>query len=839
MTSRRSLSNKRKGSAYSFFSALKTSLLPGGILAVIGILVFGVMPFSTFYDYKNDMDYSTGMSIVRDVKAQYKFITFMDGQEAVFAYFFLVLLAVVSVVAGIAVFRFTADKRTVNVYYSLGIKRTSLFYSKYFAGALVLCASVAVSVIASYIVNLIYVGASWQLSLVLLYFYCGLSLFALLVYTVTAAVFASVGTISESILYSVGVLALPTVVLFSVQRMLSLLENTVFGKTVYPFQLAGQTSWNNGNTADLVTTYSSFNPVLFFSGAIQKYAVGVKENGKVLIGMEREPWELPSIITVLPWFFVVAAVALLAGFVFFKHRKAENCGFLNTNKPLSAVVLIELMFLAACVPVTGAEYSPLVEVLPICAALAIAAYIGFEIFLERNVRLFFRKLWKLPVCAVLIAAVFTSFVTGFFGYDTYVPEAKEVKSVAVSLPLMRKEITAADNQSLSYMSDGFVNHFDMYGYYELPEMSGEKEIKTVVDAHRAALDVKDGHYPITLRYMMKGGRVVQRSVRTDAEGMNELFTLYEADECKKAVETMLTKDFGEKPTQTELRDSGLSMFRYENASVTAISRSMQEGYDLHLKKEQFDALKKALLADLLARDYQSYFRADKKQLGVLRFETDVSSWESGGYYEEGVTSAMPYADPGVPSEEEFPEDAQPIIEAGGILEKADMPYSDLGYYFVHGEYAMFNVIVDESMTNTLSYFKSIGAEKCFDTHKAIRSVSFRAARVFSDYSADNRGWNLIREFYSDSITPVNGNYWELQDNPETFVKDVSENPVTDNAKIAELDGLMRLHAFDFDSGYWCLVCYADGSYSSRFLPEDLAPQYVKDFNYTLGHYEYF
>ncbi|MCQ2462411.1 MAG: ABC transporter permease [Clostridia bacterium] len=808
MTSHKSLSNKKKGAFYSFVSALKTAMLPCGFLTLLYVGLFGIIPFMKLYWYENDFDYSAGKEITRSAKEYYKFLVFMDGDEEEICYLVLAMIAVISLLVGIAVFRFTADKRTVNVYYSLGIKRSTLFYTRYFAGALVLCAAVAVGIISSYIVNLIFVGGSWQLSLVLFYLYSGLSLFSLLIYTVTAAVFSSVGTISEGVLYSAGVLALPTVVLMSAQNLISsLLSNTVFGLDIIPYELKGDYYYWGNTRESLISRFSAYNPVLFFYNALVKYGVGYKEDGKLLIGANSDEWVFPSVFAVLPWFFVVIAAAVIGGTVLFRLRKAEHCGFLNTNKVLSTVVLFELMFFASTLFLSEIEYSDKVSIFLLSAGLALMMYILFEIFLERNVRLFFKKLWKLPAAGAVIAAVFAVFSTGLFGYEMRVPQTDEIQSVSVSVPVSHSVISLRNMGMM--IDDGLFKIGSFNWHYELPALSGTDALKTVTGVHKEAAKREDGDYVSTVSYTLKNGKSLKRKMYIGNDDIKKLFTLFDSPECKEKIAEIINAVYPENPTPSQLTKAGTSMFRYENATVTAISKNMFDANRINLTETEFNALKQAVLADLQARSAESYYNADKPQTGILRFTTDVPRWIDESYVPEK-------------KDREFSE----------RLESVPGEYTDFGIesYDAYGRY---DVLIDEGMTNTLAFLQSIGASACFEAQKQIKSVSFRSAAIFSEYSGQ---WSrestraASREFFADSMgTSAERGFWE---NDENFVEDYSENIITDSEKIRELDALMRLHAYNYGEGYWCLVAYTDGNYSSRFLPQSLAPEYVTGFKYV-------
>ena len=168
MIFRKSLS-KKKGAAYSFVSGISASFVPAVLLTLFLLLILAVLPAIEFINRDYQFNKSGAGALSRDT---YKFLTFAssDFHDMALVYMALAAMGILSILIAVRIFSFICDKKTVNVYYSLGIKRSTLFLSKYASGALLLCAASGVAVIFSYIVNLIYLGASWQLSLVLLHY---------------------------------------------------------------------------------------------------------------------------------------------------------------------------------------------------------------------------------------------------------------------------------------------------------------------------------------------------------------------------------------------------------------------------------------------------------------------------------------------------------------------------------------------------------------------------------------------------------------------------------------------------------------------------------------------
>ena len=163
-----------------------------------------------------------------------------------------VLLA--PVVLGICLFRFMASKRTVNVYYSLGFSRQSLFWCRYMAGELLLLLSSLIPVAANVFLNLAYFGSSRGLWIAAGSVLAALVILSSLSFAVTALVFSCVGTIGEGALYSVLLLLSPTILLAGAEGLM----NCVWGN---PYGATFETMEYNSVLFTMISSYQQVQPL--------------------------------------------------------------------------------------------------------------------------------------------------------------------------------------------------------------------------------------------------------------------------------------------------------------------------------------------------------------------------------------------------------------------------------------------------------------------------------------------------------------------------------------------------------------------------------------------------
>ncbi len=216
---------------FTFVSALKGNfILP---LLNLAALVMAVPVQVAFFINSMTSSYRntpTGESIDFDLTNTYRYFLFNEyGQQS---QNLLIHAAVIgfSVMLGIVMFRFIANKKTVNVYYSLGITRTNLFVAKYAAGLLMLFVSILLPFAAGLVINIATFGSSAELWTVIVFHILGYWALSATAYSLTAAVFSGVGTIVEGVTFSGILLLAPTMLLYCVQFLMAkLTHGTPFG----------------------------------------------------------------------------------------------------------------------------------------------------------------------------------------------------------------------------------------------------------------------------------------------------------------------------------------------------------------------------------------------------------------------------------------------------------------------------------------------------------------------------------------------------------------------------------------------------------------------------------
>ena len=270
MTSQKSSTDARKARPfrYTLLSGLKGSALaPAAVNCAVFIVVTVVLSAFKLIGTHTTQD-EAGNIIIKSAAEGYRYQLITESGFATI--FLLVAVIAAALVAAMFSFRFITNKKTVNVYYSLGISRDKLYLAKYIAGIVPLIISIAIPFFISFFINMAVIGYSSSLMWATLYYIFSFSVSAIVVYSVAAAVFSAVGTFFEAGIFSVIILAFPTL-LFSCLEVLmkKFLLGSPYG---YSFPFANSAAWAYSDTAQkLYSRFEYLNPIMLDRSELAKW----------------------------------------------------------------------------------------------------------------------------------------------------------------------------------------------------------------------------------------------------------------------------------------------------------------------------------------------------------------------------------------------------------------------------------------------------------------------------------------------------------------------------------------------------------------------------------------
>lgn len=511
----------------------------------------------------------------------------------------LIPLAMVAlgILFGIVMFAFLDIKRIMNIYYSVGLKRSALFGSVYTAGAVLLIIPAAVPLIINVILNSVMLGSSPVLWTTTLYVILIIYAFTMFGYTLAALCAGGTGTITEAVLGSVTLASVP----FIFGKALALLSRRFLKGSAYglPFSKEFFTDGLNrrvSGSAPVTLIPEKYSVLNTFVNIIENdyLCPNITPNDNGIIA---PVWFAPGAIFSIISVTVLTVLLAVCAFRLFKNRKAEFCGMPGANKGLNIASSLILGFYVFCITVTSVPFESAITAVILSFIVFILFCILLNVLTEHSFRkgLEHRKYILIPTTAICGALVI--FATGAFGYSSYIPKADEVKSA---------RITAAATDCISSNPDDTLRMisgqqgarisktFSRQTTYNITSNCtylDESEIQGVISLHERFIK-SDGYkrsYPlyqpissrdIAVSYTLKNGKTITRYFRNlDDKTLDDAVLLRFNTNYKNVFNEDLEFTFNE-----------------DNVALYVQSRLLNYGERLDLSEEQktklFNAVKK-------------------------------------------------------------------------------------------------------------------------------------------------------------------------------------------------------------------------------------------------------
>lgn len=814
MTSQKSFKNNF---GYAFYTGLRENALFAVLNAVFLALFFCVMPIQTFMS-TTQTDFETGKVSIIEYSKVYAFL--FAPQLQYFRYFIIAVLLGVGILMGIAAFRFITGKKTVNVYYSLGIKRQKLFAAKYLSGLTLIAGSVLVPMVVSLIANIAVLG--FNKFMLPAFFYLLLTMFSLVAvsYTLTALVFSAVGTVFEGILFS-GVVLLTPEILFSSMEIL--IKKLVFG-TPLGSVFSGD-MWF-GTAAHLTSQFAALNPLRYAAAGLCAYSQATAA-GKITdydTG-ESVAWALPNFLTPALWVAVAGALFVL-GMVVYKRRKAEIGGFIGKNRVLNFLIVFLVAFYGFVQTYNALEFNSKALAVLAGVLVFVLIYAALTLLLLRNLRQFAKNLYTLPIQIVLTAIIFTIFATGYFGAANRIPETSEIAYAKIST-LYENDLLTSGTQNMYIAGNLKAPDVVPDGKYET-----EKDINFIRDFHEKLVRIgrteptmlNEGYNsvrPVSVRivYVLKDGKEVKRNYYGVSDALlSELQNLDKSD----YYQTKLNQIFNEPLEKVEMpkregenyTNRGWSEYnRYRNIlavreskDIRLYNRVLGTEIQMELTDAQRQALREVLYKDLRAQTVKDHYTPENP-LGLISFTLLPDGTENG--METTIINGMV-----MQSVETASEDEVTTLSPDGSLPQ---------------------FFVTEAMTNTVNFLKSAGyydALTATPTVQAIRVIKVSQLYEYSYLaSALRRGdafaCEYIGERRTEAFTDMTGDY----DGRWPASADTSNGTTifqtTDAKTIASIFRVAKTRYVVNPEDYIVIFAYPDGVYSSAYVCADDMPDNIK------------
>lgn len=808
---------------FTFRKTLSKSFwIPLGLLLLNSCMVLSdIVSFINRYNEYLKTDPETAASMLNDTV----FKLSLSG-ETLLQIIWSILTIVASVATAASVFRFMMNKSAVNVWYSLGMTRSKLFWARYLAGALALTVSSVLPFVISVILNIHMFGSSTELWISALYMVLCFWTLSLLSYGIAACTFCGVGTNFEGVFFSLVYCVMPAIAEMFIEVCHS---NFLYGSPTT------SESWSNmGQVSVLgagyhVFTFKNLGILDFtFFHASTDYA------NKAAMNVYDKFYA--DFTTPLIAFVLVVMVAFIALSVH-NRRKTEIAGFLGTNPLATGIVVFTsallvitfLMMHLVDVEIKNYFISAVIAIL----IFAVIYFIADAVSL-RSMKLIFKKLWKLPIHLGVFFGIILIFTTGLFGYSSKIPEYDDIESVSISTNtadmFVDYENLSCDSSNYLF-TDYSIDDFLAIGngiVSAAGNFTDSLDIMKIISIHEQLINCKglevnseniclpydERVVPVNIAviYNLKDGTTFERVY----------FVATEKILCQLANLT-LTEHY--KTLAVETLENGFNKYRFDESNMSdyslyVLSPNMSQVTSCpEMDKDDIFRLFEEVAKDIKNDTLPLNFRSDSDILGYIKV-----SWqeESRVYYSEEVYGDIKTFTENVIGEVyiEESEDTK-LTEAFNLNEKSEGIRAS-------GTGLLIPVYAD--MTNTAAFAESNGLTQYFnDTAKPVEAKVWRL-----DESAESENlWkyssmtSLTAGFWSNGKTAseneaakgekiedvVHYDYYNsLPDLPETAVT------VTDEAEIEKLQKKARMLALTCYDGEYVQFIFEDGSMTFGYIP---------------------
>jgi len=777
--------------SFTFFGALKEGFLIPLLSTLSMILAVPASTLMTILSFvKASRDPLTGLiDESKKITNLFRFII-LDEMLSTSNNILLHLTVIASsIILGIIMFRFIANKKTVNVYYSLGITRENLFISRFLAGALLLFTSVVIPFLISLIINVRYFGFNKELMSAITLYVLGYFVLSMVAFSLTATVFSAVGTVSEGVIFT-GVLMLgPTVAYYSAQWFMDKLTlGSPFGHFYSDDRIV---------TNSLASGLSKYNPLLFLFSNVSRYGfLQLEYVDKKLV------FTPPNYTSIIIWAFV-ASLLFLLGTITFKKRKAEICGFLGENKWLNFIATFLIGFFPMGIAVAASKNIS-VGIL-VGTLLFFFLYLVIDFGLIRKFKEWAKGLYKLPIHLGIVFAIVAVFYTGIFGFSSRIPEIDKIESIDITVPGNRSIITPG-NPSWNFGEDytlngnpgdpitGFKTKADMERIRTLHNLLIKDGRINISGAANEYVTTDDSVYQeVKISYNLNNGKTLKRFYgRVKYDTLLKLLELDSSDRYKELLETNLIVE--PKDSDDSVTWESKQYFQSNALSFALYSAKLSTRNDIELYGEQHKALLKALAADLTNQTVEERYFPKEKALGVIRIKRVYADHELIG---------------------------GPLEEEENSVKTPSIAFREEHVSFGIKDFEGTSFVITPDMKNTIEFLKS---NDLYDLLTPEKPENVVAAEIIEVKIARNR------YYYASGMTMTFDGGWTKFDNnvinkdQEYYGDFRGVYKTNDKALLEKLEEGAYISYFTQPNGYFVRFTLADkAGFTTMYVPHDKMP----------------
>ena len=770
-----------------------------------------------------------GQDVLKMMRDAYEVFIF-DSEQAAYNplfYIFPALLVVISILLGVLLFRFVTNKKTVNVYYSLGIKRADLYTARLVAGIIMMLAATLIPLAVSLGINLHYFGSSAMLWRTFLFYAVHNVICVLAGLTISAAVSSCVGTVVESLGFSAVLAAFPSVVTMCVNYSVPAILNGAPGITYYDIY---PSSSSYGDMHLDMTGSTMFGRIISHINLLMLNRSSFINSSSVeaMTKEAAKKWAAPSLTPYILWAVLIAAFFVF-GLFMFKRRKAEICGFPGRSTVLNFVLCMIASFGAASLIIYFIAYTSQISRWIMIALVIVAAFLVFVI-LDVILHLSFKVLkkdWKIGLVHVgLMAAFLLSLYTGFFGYSSRVPDVQSIESASISAPnalmgsyKLGNGLQSGYNSNLYYFGEDGLKDYYYVGNRSnslVEDFKDKDDINTVREIHKAM--IKAGNInemncdpddyskratsqQVIIKYKLKNGRELIRVY--NYVPLTDYPTLYTLED---------TKNWNSK-IKNEL-------LNIDSENVIPIVFSAQMDKRTAVDEELTAGLARAIYNDISTLSSDKFLSSNAKYLGSVAFYVNREQREDYSIYESSEYVNATSMEDEI-TEEEEPLSRQETVDNLAIRDNSQGKYLALGDYSV--------IPITEEMTNTISFLKEHGLYEKLTDESPIVSVRVKDMGHSTDSVQARYGYGycspIFNAFWDDgkskavSKTDSTGYTYQVSNYNSGDFMPKDAVTITNKTIVEKLAANAYGYRFDLTGGYLVEFKRANGNLTIMYVPK--------------------
>lgn len=826
MTSQKFSANKQSAK-YDLKASFKRNAAPAALTLVFSVFVFLFKPLMRLFSFYNR---KTGFDL-ESLRDNYSSLLVTEEFNAtlMIGFFALALGALFAFTA----FRFMSSKPQVNVYFSSGVDRRTIFKNRVVSSVVLFAAAEFIPIFINTIINIIFFSHTDFM----LYhaFLCFAEVF---VYTLTGFAIMSVAmlscnTILEKLVFGAGLAGLPTLLTWAASAFCE------FFLRGYPLRsiMSVLTYYGGSNYTYMKPSllhYASFlNPLIFgkrmsagaamndniFKSAFRYNEIRISEYANEVIGGADGPaavysnggWdtgygEISSIdsgykfaggeyiIPIIIW-AVISVVLILAARALIIRFKAENAGIYGRARVPAVIISAEIALGAALIGgyIANSSGNKFVWLVPV-AALFITYFIILSIArkkIKHNIKSLVVPL-DMSVIAIIICLVLGS---GGFGYSEYAPKIEEIDRAYIATKTVDASGSETEN-GLGWEQPSVFQYANDSRYLGI--FTDKEDLEKFVKVAKRVSDRTDSEPAgeVGVVYELKNGeRVTRRFKVTDKTAYDNIASLTDTKAYRDELTYLMTGDALKKSDFIKAVEKAeevteYSFFKFNGRESAALSAyqygdvKLLAGDGITMSKiENTDELREAVLADRLAMSFAERRRNEERPLGAVIFEPryqDGDEWHDKAAAEQN---------------------------------------KDGKYYSTYSD--SISVYIYPSMTNTINYLKSSKSYELLNKELEREIVSAKVVKI-SDYAKASYRVDMWT-FTSDRFNTV----YALTDKEigysldDEYFKKFKET--TDSDKISALEKLSRIYMGVESDDYLVLYTDSKGNNSVEVIPAKYSP----------------